>query len=522
MPLPSRRRQPLSLVPLLVGSVLGLDLLWAALGVSTGSPAFGFVDEPAHLATCVLALLALTTLTGRPLPAAFIAAALIGSVGIDLDHLPGYLGWDGLTGEAPRPYSHSLVPVLALMGLGFLVGGRYRTAMLGLAFGLSIHLVRDLATGPGVALGLPFSGDPAEVPYLLYALLLVALAGLALAPALRGEGLRPRPARRLGVAAALLLAVTVAANGPIDAAEAKRKPQVHVAKTQVAMGIYLPDVEHNLAAADAYAAAVGRRPAILHLYRTWSEQPFDHGALNAIWARGSMPLVTWEPWGDFEGVGIPLAEIAGGYRDAYIAEAARQAAAWNRTLFVRFAHEMNGGWYPWGRTPALYKAVWRRIVRIFRAEGATNVKWVWTPYVDSGKLPFARYYPGDKWVNWAGFDGFNWGEPFISFRKIFDDSYKAMVRLTKKPLMIGETGSVEGTPGRKAIWIRRAFSRGLPRYPHIRAVVWFSDIHPRGMDWRVDTSPSALAALAMVTQKPRYGKQRGFLLITPPWLKKRR
>jgi Glycosyl hydrolase family 26 len=45
---------------------------------------------------------------------------------------------------------------------------------------------------------------------------------------------------------------------------------------------------------------------------------------------------------------------------------------------------MNGNWFPWGRgriTPRVYKAAWRHLVRIFRAEGADNVKWVWTPNV---------------------------------------------------------------------------------------------------------------------------------------------
>jgi membrane-bound metal-dependent hydrolase YbcI (DUF457 family) len=520
VPLPSRRRQHLASVPLLVGLVFGLDLLWAASGISTGSLAFGLVDEPAHLATCAIALLALSLLLDRPLPPAFVAAALLGSVAIDLDHLPGYLGWDGLIGAAPRPYSHSLVPILVLLGFGFLVPRRYRAPMLGLAFGISAHLLRDLATGPGVALGMPFSDAPVGVPYLAYALLLAALAAAAIVASVRGRRPRGSLPRHAGAAAALLVAVAVAASGPVEAAEAKPK-QRRAAKSKVAMGIYLPEGEHNPAVIDSFAHAIGRQPAIVHVYQTWSEMPFDHAMLDSIWARGGMPLVSWEPWGEFEGQGVPLAEIAAGHWDAYIAESARQAAGWGGTFFVRFAHEMNGNWYPWGRDPVQYKAAWRRVVSIFRHEGATNVKWVWCPYVDFGKTPFKRYYPGDKWVDWAALDGFNWGEPFMSFRKIFDESYAKMVKLTSKPLMIPETGTIEGPPGAKATWIRRAYKRELPRYPHIRALVWFSDIHPRGMDWRVDTSASAFAALAGVMRKPQYSPPRGFLLSKPAWLKKK-
>ena len=54
--------------------------------------------------------------------------------------------------------------------------------------------------------------------------------------------------------------------------------------------------------------------------------------------------------------------------------------------------------------------------------GATNVSWVWCPYVNNGQLPFTNFYPGDHWVDWLALDGFNWGEPtsWQTFPKIFD------------------------------------------------------------------------------------------------------
>jgi membrane-bound metal-dependent hydrolase YbcI (DUF457 family) len=529
LPLPSRHAE-LSWIPPLVALVFGLDLLWALVDGSTGTLAFGLIDEPAHLATCAIALLALSALSRRRLPAAFVVAALVASVAIDIDHAPGYLGWDGLIGAGPRPYTHSLFLVLAVLVSAFLIPRRYKAGVLGIAFGISAHLLRDLATGPGISLAAPFSNGAARVPYFVYALPLVALAATALFIAIRRP--RARLGWQLGGAAVLLLAVAVATSVGVDSAAAKerhhakhRHSKRHHPEQRVAMGIYLPGADQDPGVIDAFAQAVGREPAIVHLYRSWTQLPFEPAPLSAVWERGSMPLVTWEPWSDFEGMGVPLWEIAGGYKDGYIAEAARQAAAWGGPLLVRFAQEMNGGWYPWGKvagnSPALYKAAWRRIVSIFRQEGATNVRWVWTPYVNFGKLPFQRYYPGDKWVDWAGFDGFNWGEPFESFRRIFDDSYAELVKMTAKPLMIAETGSVEGSPGSKAIWVRRAFSRGLPRYPHVRALDWFSDVHPRGMNWRVDTSPSAFSALAIEMRKPRYDPPWGFLLAKPPWLKKR-
>jgi membrane-bound metal-dependent hydrolase YbcI (DUF457 family) len=520
-----RRSQPASLAVALTGVVLGLDLAWGLLGVSSGSLAFGLVDEPAHLATAALVLLALSAAGGR-LPSAFVGAALLASVAIDLDHLPGYLGWDVIAGSASRPYSHGFVAVLAVFGLSFLARGRYRLILLGVSFGIAAHLLRDSATGPGIAPAWPLEEGVLSIPYAAYVavLALALLAVFVRKPAReggRGGRVTPTPTP---TSAALAAVVAVALGLLCSPAEGDAAKRPH-SSAKVGVGVYAPGFEQDPAALDAYVNAAGRAPTIIHLYRTWAQQPFESGALDAVRAWGAMPLVTWEPWGEFEGAGISLWDIASGARDAYIAEAARQAAAWGAPLFVRFAHEMNGSWYPWGawvngNTPVAFKAAWRRIVSIFRAEGATNVRWVWCPYVHLAKLPFRRYYPGDKWVDWAGFDGFNWGNPFTSFRTIFDKSYREMVRLTSKPLMIAETGSIEAG-GSKATWIRRAMKRALPRYTHVRALVWFSDVHPNGADWRIDTSPSALRALGAALRAPRYRQRREFLLARPSWLRRR-
>jgi membrane-bound metal-dependent hydrolase YbcI (DUF457 family) len=521
-----RRFGPASLAVALGALVLGLDLTWELLGFSTGSLAFGLVDEPAHLATAGLCLLALGGVLDGRLPASFVCAALAASVAIDADHIPGYLGWDGLAGGVARPYPHGLLLVLALLGSGFALRGRYRHVLFGLSFGVAAHLLRDSATGPGISPAWPFDGRTLAIPYLAYAAaLLAALLVVAPRPVPRFHGRRgavPANARRAASAVAIAAAIALAA-GALWTPVADGSPAAD-RTPKVAVGAYVPGVDEDPAVLDAYAAAVGRPPAIAHLYRTWSKLPFEPDSLNAIWARGAVPLVTWEPWGQFQGAGVSLWEIASGGWDAYIAQAARQAVVWSGPLLVRFAHEMNGGWYPWGasvngNTPAVYRSAWRRVVSIFRSEGADNVRWVWTPYADLGKLPFKRYYPGDKWVDWAGLDGFNWGYPFMSFRKIFDSSYEALARLTSKPLMIAETGSVE-EGGNKAAWVRRAM-RVLPRYTHIKALVWFSDIHPDGTDWRVDSSPSALNAFRQALRVPEYTARREFLFRKPGWLTER-
>jgi inner membrane protein len=170
-----RSRWVATLWPLLaVLVVIGLDLVADAGSRST--PEVAAFDEPAHLATGILVVLALIALAPAPRSIAFVAAALVASVAIDLDHLPQYLGWSGLTEGTPRPYTHSLVTPLVLAALALAVRGRLRAVALGAAVGVLAHLLRDLSTASGVALLWPLSDAGARIPYWTYLLALALLA----------------------------------------------------------------------------------------------------------------------------------------------------------------------------------------------------------------------------------------------------------------------------------------------------------------------------------------------------------
>lgn len=192
----ARRADPGYLALALAGLVFVLDLLWSVIEGSTGSLAYGLIDEPAHLATCLIALLAAMALSGWRPSAYFVAAALIASVAIDVDHIPGYLDWHVLTGSLPRPYSHSLLSVALLVGFGAATRGDARQVSLGLAFGVAAHLLRDLATGPGASLLWPFTDAVLALPYAVYAGLLV-LAVLAIRSGVRRPG-SPAGAQAVG------------------------------------------------------------------------------------------------------------------------------------------------------------------------------------------------------------------------------------------------------------------------------------------------------------------------------------
>jgi hypothetical protein len=498
--LPSWERKSAAWILLLVGLVFGLDLLWAALVGGTGSVLYGFLDEPAHLLTCLVALIALAVARGGRLPAAFAAAALLGSIAIDLDHLPGILGWSVLTGAGPRPCTHSLLVVAALLGLGLAAAGRYRLVMLGLAFGVSAHLFRDLATGPGIPLFWPLGDGGVRVDYALYAVLLAAL-GMGAGLGRRRAPIPARAAATAAVAAVALLGVL-----SLGGSEAQART--------VSIGAYVPGADNNKGLIENLHVEIGRQPAILLSYKDFSQAPFVYDQLDEISATGAVPLITWEPWTDSGGVSLEA--IANGSYDGYLDDAAKAAAGWEQPLMVRFAQEPNGPWFPWGKQPRAYRAAWHHIVGVFRAAGAYNVRWVWTPYVDSGgQLAFRKYYPGDRFVDWAGLDGINWGGNFAwrTPKEVFGASYHELISFTSKPLILAETGSGE-SGGSKAHWISAMLNRLVPRLRHVFAVAFWSVDDYRG-DIRVDSSGEALGALQRSLRRPLYESSRRRVERTP-------
>jgi hypothetical protein len=279
----------------------------------------------------------------------------------------------------------------------------------------------------------------------------------------------------------------------------------------VGIGAYVSGADQSPSLIDDFSRQIGHPTSMLLSYKDWDQAPFVYDQLDGIWNHGAVPVITWEPWGR------PLGGIARGDYDGYIWDAARAAADWNRPLMVRFAQEMNGDWFPWGGHPRAFKEAWRHVVRIFRACGADNVRWVWNPYVNSrgGHLPFTGYYPGAKWVDWVGLDVINWGSPhpWRTFRQIVGNSYRQLISISSKPVIIAEVGSGE-SGGSKRRWLSTMLRRNVPRMGHVRAMVFWSASDPRG-DLRVDSSPGALEAVRNALSSPLYGLPRRSLLRIP-------
>jgi hypothetical protein len=265
-----------------------------------------------------------------------------------------------------------------------------------------------------------------------------------------------------------------------------------------ALGFYThPD---NLSAA---LAQVGGKAAILNEF-FGAEAGFPKAFADWCATLGAVPLVTVQPgaWS--------LASIVLGTYDAEITAWATAAKDDGRPVYLRFAHEMNGDWYPWGypSNPASeYVAAWRHVVDLFRAAGAANVQFVWCVATggDMATTVIGELFPGDDYVDWVSMDGYNRnvGGVWQSFRSIFDSGYELLTTLSTKPIIIAETASVEdpARPHHKAGWITRSFLDVIPTYPRIEAVCYFSAPGHGNYDYAWDSSSEALSAIQAVFAK---------------------
>lgn len=257
---------------------------------------------------------------------------------------------------------------------------------------------------------------------------------------------------------------------------------------------------------DAMESHAGKKASIYVTYRSFYWDPdFPTAHMTAIANKGKTPFMTWEPFNPSNGVNQPeyqLAKITRGDFDAMVNRWAVQIKAWNRPMYLRFASEMNGDWFPWsvgqnGNTAADYVAAYRHVHDIFKAKGVTNVKWVWNPNTLIGGAPINNMYPGDAYVDMVGIDGYNWGTStswgqWQSPAQVYGPTLAAVRAITSRPIIIGETSSAEAG-GNKAQWITEFFSY-LKANTDIKAFVWFN--LNKETDWRIESSAAAQAAFA--------------------------
>jgi hypothetical protein len=269
-----------------------------------------------------------------------------------------------------------------------------------------------------------------------------------------------------------------------------------------------------------YSAAAGKRLSIV----TWFASAYENGrmttwrhnyasSLARVKRAGALSLIKFSTQ-DYAyhstKRAADLKQISAGAWDDYFKDAAQTVRDFGSPVFISINHEMNGNWYPYSQdypgsrtTAADYVAAWRRIVTIFRANGASNAAFVWAPNVpDVGNVPFTKYYPGDEYTDWIGpsfYSGNDTGAMDTLYR-----TYAA-----KKPFFITEWATAPEKsrynprfPG-EAAWIKQFFAALTARYPRVKAISWFNWDKDDG-NYLLSRVPEQSRAYAQDIAAPRY------------------
>ena len=364
--------------------------------------------------------------------------------------------------------------------------------------------------------------------------------------------MRPR-AGRGPRAAALLLAsllttalatstlVSAEASGPGDGTVAVPLGD-HPARTRaplvpasgVWLGVSIDWANDSLA---DYAARLRMRPAVAVSFVRMPLTAADRRNLDAAVEQarqvGSMLLVTLEPYGGLAAVTPEAAR-----------QLAERLARYQRrgvATFVRFAHEMNGSWYPWSQDPAAYVRTFRLVASaVHRISPRSAMMWApnygggypftggrYQAPADSTRAtlldtdgdgsvtgaddPYRPYWPGLAAVDWVGMSLYHWGSAYpwgenevpepgkfgdllrgtydglAGDQTLVPDFYAEYGAAMARPVAITETAAlyVPGAVGGatelavKRAWWRQVLAPSVHRdLPLVKMVNWFEWVKP--------------------------------------------
>jgi len=195
---------------------------------------------------------------------------------------------------------------------------------------------------------------------------------------------------------------------------------------------------------DMFNAETARNASTINVFSGFSSgwDSLGQQAGNVV-SRNAVPMITWMPYNSATPDSNVIEEISQGQWDAYINTWIEGFKSWRSTypadeqpsILLRFGHEFNGNWYPWGNQPEALKSAWRYLHAKFSKAGLNDVVgWVWCANnvdVDSYNDVMA-YYPGDDVVDWLSIDGYNWGSNYSFSRwKSFDETFSSQYVLRR-------------------------------------------------------------------------------------------
>lgn len=214
-----------------------------------------------------------------------------------------------------------------------------------------------------------------------------------------------------------------------------------------------------------------------------------------------------------------------------VANAAPGSVAYNNV--VRWAHGVQSNGHPtmltfnhepeahasaWLGSSGDFVAAWQHVVNIFRAQGVTNVEWVWNMtanafFVRPSDRRYANYwYPGDAYVTSVGIDGDNYyncgpgSGTWRSMSTIMAPGVAFAVAHHKK-VVLPETATTAdpSNSARKAAWITDAHAYLRANAAVFSGVFYWNDKHVGvgGCNFRIST-PAEIAAFSALAHDPLF------------------
>ena len=258
-----------------------------------------------------------------------------------------------------------------------------------------------------------------------------------------------------------------------------------------------------------------KTPTFLRVWADWqaSDQPGQPMVPFGTWRRDialvrsvtgprSLVFLDWtltNPGAERPGyTGITTKDIAAGKTDDYIRDYARGIRADGGPFLIRlFGGEFNGSWWysqspnaNHSLTPADFANAWRRVVDIFRQEGAANASFAWVPNaIPAANQPgwidpnLSAYYPGDEYVDWAGADIYDY-EPVSDLNSVYDFAVTH-----QKPFFIAEWAvrhdASSLNPSEQRRWIDAMFDF-VDSHDAVKAISYFNYDNRPGMGKPID------------------------------------
>lgn len=252
---------------------------------------------------------------------------------------------------------------------------------------------------------------------------------------------------RLALLTSLVAAATVVPAASSSAARVVRTSDKNVA----ALGVYAGAA--NVAGVAKFQSQIGSKVSyVMDFINGDSWATISHPASLSTWTSSGYKIIWGVPM--LPNFGGSLAAGAKGSYDGHYASLARALiAAGQGNDIIRIGWEFNGIWFPWSAInhASQFAQYYRDIVTAMRAIPGAEFTFEWNPSrgnVGAGNL--ARYWPGNKYVNYVGLDVFDveWktfpGQP-AEFQQMLTEPYglnwlAGFAAAHHKPMVLPEMG----------------------------------------------------------------------------------